>query len=67
MTSIGGDVTAATTHGVDPGVTLDGLQMAVLKNRLETVARAMTNTLLRTGRSGVLNVARDFSCCILTG
>jgi N-methylhydantoinase B len=26
----------------------------------------MTNTLLRTGRSGVLNSARDFSACILT-
>lgn len=26
----------------------------------------MTNTLLRTGRSGVLNIARDFSCSILT-
>ncbi|MEM6440620.1 MAG: hydantoinase B/oxoprolinase family protein, partial [Pseudomonadota bacterium] len=24
------------------------------------------NTLLRTGRSGVLNIARDFSCCIVT-
>src|SRR4051794_25844942 len=45
---------------------LDGLQVAVLKNRFETVARAMTNALLRAGRSGVLNVARDFSCSILT-
>ena len=26
----------------------------------------MGNTLLRTGRSGVLNRAKDFSCCILT-
>ncbi|MCW5623575.1 MAG: hydantoinase B/oxoprolinase family protein [Burkholderiales bacterium] len=26
----------------------------------------MTNTLYRTGRSGVLNRARDFSCCLLT-
>src|SRR3546814_1109980 len=26
----------------------------------------MANTLLRTGRSGVLNMARDFSCCIVT-
>jgi N-methylhydantoinase B len=46
---------------------LDGLQMAVLKNRFETVVRAMTNALLRAGRSGVLNIARDFSCSILTG
>ncbi|WP_419807953.1 hypothetical protein [Sphingomonas sp.] len=26
----------------------------------------MSNTLLRTGRSGVLNRARDFSCCVRT-
>ena len=26
----------------------------------------MANTLLRTGRSGVLNIARDFSCAIVT-
>jgi N-methylhydantoinase B len=26
----------------------------------------MANTLLRTGRSGVLNTGRDFSCCIVT-
>jgi N-methylhydantoinase B len=45
---------------------LDGLQVAVLKSRFETIARAMTNALLRAGRSGVLNVARDFSCSILT-
>jgi N-methylhydantoinase B len=48
-------------------VELDGLQMAVIKNRLETIVRAMTNALLRAGRSGVLNIARDFSCSILTG
>ena len=48
-------------------VELDGLQVAVIKNRLETIVRAMTNALLRAGRSGVLNIARDFSCSILTG
>jgi len=45
---------------------LGALQVAVLKNRFETIARAMTNALLRAGRSGVLNIARDFSCSILT-
>lgn len=45
---------------------LDGLQLAVITNRFEGIARAMVNTLVRTGRSGVLNTARDFSCCILT-
>jgi N-methylhydantoinase B len=45
----------------------DGVRLALLNNRLEAIARKMANTLLRTGRSGVLNIARDFSCCILTG
>ena len=45
---------------------LNGAEMAVLINRFEGIARKMTNTLYRTGRSGVLNRARDFSCCIVT-
>ena len=44
----------------------DGVRLALINNRLESVARKMANTLLRTGRSGVLNIARDFSCCIVT-
>jgi N-methylhydantoinase B len=44
----------------------DGVRLALLNNRLEGIARKMANTLLRTGRSGVLSVARDFSCCIVT-
>ncbi|WP_298300576.1 hydantoinase B/oxoprolinase family protein [uncultured Erythrobacter sp.] len=47
-------------------VELHGAQLAVLIARLEGIARKMTNTLFRTGRSGVLNRARDFSCCIVT-
>ena len=45
---------------------LDGAQLAVLNNRFEGIARKMANTLLRAGRSGVLNRARDFSACIVT-
>ena len=45
---------------------IHGAEMAVLINRFEGIARKMTNTLYRTGRSGVLNRARDFSCCIVT-
>ena len=45
---------------------IDGVKLALLNNRLEGISRKMGNTLLRTGRSGVLNIARDFSCCILT-
>ena len=46
--------------------TRDGVGLAILSNRLQGVAKKMANTLLRTGRSGVLNIARDFSCCIVT-
>jgi len=45
---------------------LDGHRLALLSNRFEGIVRAMTNTLLRTARSTILNTARDFSCCILT-
>jgi len=44
----------------------DGVRLAILNKRFESVVRKMANTLLRTGRSGVLNTARDFSCCIVT-
>ncbi|MFP6733647.1 MAG: hydantoinase B/oxoprolinase family protein [Rhodospirillales bacterium] len=45
---------------------LDGAKLAILSNRLGGICRKMGNTLLRTGRSGVLNRAKDFSCCIVT-
>ncbi|MDA0823337.1 MAG: hydantoinase B/oxoprolinase family protein [Proteobacteria bacterium] len=47
--------------------TLDPILMAVLANRLDTIVREMSNTLLRTARSAVLAVVRDFSCSIVTG
>lgn len=47
-------------------MTLDGARLAICNSRLNGVARKMANTLLRTGRSGVLNRAHDFSCCIIT-
>ena len=47
-------------------MSLDPILMAVIANRLDSVVREMENTLLRTGRSGVLNMARDFSCAIIT-
>jgi N-methylhydantoinase B len=40
--------------------------MAIISNRLESIVREMTNTILRTGRSSVLTMARDFSCAIVT-
>ncbi|MDA5194397.1 hydantoinase B/oxoprolinase family protein [Govanella unica] len=47
-------------------ITLNGAELAILNSRFEGVVRKMANTLLRTGRSGVLNRAKDFSCCIVT-
>jgi N-methylhydantoinase B len=43
----------------------DPAALAILKNRFEAIARKMAHALLKTGRSGVLNTARDFSCGIL--
>jgi N-methylhydantoinase B len=45
---------------------LDQVVIAVLANRLDSIVREMTNTLFRTGRSAVLNTAKDFSCSIVT-
>lgn len=45
---------------------LDQVLLAVLANRLESIVREMTNTLFRTGRSAILNTAKDFSCSIVT-
>jgi N-methylhydantoinase B len=44
----------------------DGIQLALLSRRFESVARKMANTLFRAARSGVINIGRDFSCCIVT-
>ncbi len=49
-----------------PSAELDPVLLAVLANRFESIVREMTNTLFRTGRSAVLNMARDFSCSIVT-
>ena len=40
--------------------------MAVMANRFDAIVREMTSTLLRAGRSSVINIARDFSCSIIT-
>lgn len=43
-----------------------GIQMAILTQRFEGIVRGMANTLLRASRSGIMNTAHDFSCCVLT-
>lgn len=45
---------------------IDPVRLSVLANAFEGIVREMTNGLLRSGRSSVLNTARDFSCSILT-
>lgn len=44
----------------------NGVRLALLNSRFESVARKMANTLFRTARSGVINIGRDFSCCVVT-
>jgi N-methylhydantoinase B len=47
-------------------MSMDPITLAIIANRLDSIVREMSNTLLRTGRSTVLTVARDFSCAIVT-
>ena len=51
---------SAEDRGFDP------VAVAVISSRLEGVVRSMRNTLTRASRSGVVNIARDFSCCIVS-
>ncbi|MEO8667165.1 MAG: hydantoinase B/oxoprolinase family protein [Bauldia sp.] len=50
----------------DGGSNIDGIRTAVLTARFNGIARKMANTLFRTGRSGILTIAHDFSCAVLT-
>lgn len=45
---------------------IDPITLAVLSKRFDAITTKMANTLLRTGRSGVLNLARDFSTSVVT-
>ena len=45
---------------------MDGVRMAVISNRFNAVVASMMNTIFRSSRSGVLNSAHDFSCCVIT-
>jgi N-methylhydantoinase B len=44
----------------------DAVRTAVIANKVDGIVREMTNTLLRSARSAVINSARDFSCAIVT-
>jgi N-methylhydantoinase B len=43
----------------------DPTDLAVLSSRFDGIVREMQNTLLRAGRSSMMALARDFSCCIV--
>lgn len=71
MTTPVTNVPLTSTKGRTGGATsgdgkVDGARLAVLANRLDSIVRRMENTLQRSARSGVISVARDFSCCVLT-
>jgi N-methylhydantoinase B len=44
----------------------EGVALALYANRFENVVRSMANTLFRSARSGVINTAHDFSCCVIS-
>ena len=44
---------------------MNGADLAIISSKFQGICQQMANTLMKTGRSGVLNTAHDFSCCIL--
>jgi len=56
----------AKRAGSKKKIKLDPITLAVLNKRFEAITTKMANTILRTGRSGVLNLARDFSTSVVT-
>ena len=44
---------------------MNGVELAIISSKFQGICQQMANTLMRTGRSGVLNTAHDFSCCVL--
>lgn len=67
LADAGADERHATTGAAAGGARqLDPTLTAVLAHRFEAIVREMTNTLFRTGRSSIINMARDFSCSIIT-
>ncbi len=49
------------------GADADPITLAVVEHRLESIAQEMTEAMLRTAMSQILNSSRDFSTCILDG
>ena len=58
---------SADTDGRDRPAHDDPITLAVVEHRLESIAQEMTEAMLRTAMSQILNSSRDFSTAILDG
>jgi N-methylhydantoinase B len=58
--------TASDGAAPEAASAFDPIDLAILSSRFTAIVRSMSNTLIRTGRSVILNTGRDFSCCVLT-
>ena len=58
---------SAGVNGQDQPAHGDPITLAVVEHRLESIAREMTEAMLRTAMSQILNSSRDFSTAILDG
>ena len=58
--TVGGDTMSAAAPDFDP------MLLSVLSSRFGAILREMSNGVLRASKSGVIKIARDMSCAILT-
>ena len=58
---------SADAGGPDSAAHDDPITLAVVEHRLESIAQEMTEAMLRTAMSQILNSSRDFSTAILDG
>ena len=58
---------SADAGGQDSSTHDDPITLAVVEHRLESIAQEMTEAMLRTAMSQILNSSRDFSTAILDG
>jgi N-methylhydantoinase B len=64
MTDVNNNLGSGPVSGSDNR--FDPVLLAVMANRMESVCREMTNTMLLAARSSVIGMARDFSCAVIT-
>jgi len=56
----------ATRGSASAADSVDAIDLAVLSSRLDSIVREMESTVLRTARSSVVGLSKDFSCSILS-